>query len=578
LNVRTDDGVRVWFDGVQRVNDWGNYPPKDHTFQVALNAGERKNIRIDWFQGGGGYEAKFMWSFNGVQSIVPACRLFATAAPIPNCNFNVYAGADPSSVGCGGVSSLSAGCIGIGCGGLTYSWSGNGGTYNGSPVAITLPNTNGAVAYTLTGSKPGCANKTSVTTVTVDGCNNGCTTAPAAPTLSANPATAPTTLTASGCTGTVTWNDNSTGTTKSVNSAGTYTATCTTSGCPVSAAGNITVSGNPPVGCVVDKVRLAFRTGCCADRILGAKIQGSNDGSSWTDIYTFNQNAAGGWEDFIFTNTVAYNSVRFQAGPIGYGELSGLEFYNGTTKLLGTPIGSTGAYANDPKSSGISFMNGTGYGFWHGAVPGASNYAGLQLSGCTTPPTTCATGNFLGFLDNASCGWISGWSLDNNNLGRTVQIDIFVDGQKVTTVDANQNRPDLQPAFNNNPAAIPHGYSYAPPSNAWWKNGQNHTVTARPCGGTQDLTGSPKTVNCAPGSRIATSDESEDKSVKVYPNPTTGKIKVGFYLPKDENVWLNLYDLQGKNLQLNDFEGKAGQNQVELDLQHYPTGTYFINL
>jgi hypothetical protein len=247
-----------------------------------------------------------------------------------------------------------------------------------------------------------------------------------------------------------------------------------------------------------------------------------------------------------------------------------LEFYNNTTKLSGTATGSS--------AEAISIQNGSG--FWHGTAPGIINYAGLQLSGCnaTPSPTTCTTGNFLGYLDYATCGWISGWSLDNNNLALTAKIDIFVDGQKVTTVDANQNRPDLQPAFGNNPAAIPHGYSYIPPSNAWWKNGQNHTVTARPCGGTQDLTGSPKTVNCAPGSRIAASDEPENKAVEVYPNPTTGKIKVGFYLPKDENVWLNLYDLQGKNLQLNDFEGKVGQNQVELDLQHYPSGTYFINL
>jgi F5/8 type C domain/Putative binding domain, N-terminal len=181
-----------------------------------------------------------------------------------------------------------------------------------------------------------------------------------------------------------------------------FTANSTTS----ARSATLTISGNNGVsnqtvsisqvgssggGCIVNKVRLAFRTDCCADRILGAKIQGSNNGSSWTDIYTFNQNAAGGWEDFTFSNTVAYTSVRFQAGPNGYGELSGLEFYSGTTKLSGTPIGSTGAYANDPKSSGISFMNGTGYGFWHGDITGASNYAGLQLSGCTigctSPPS-----------------------------------------------------------------------------------------------------------------------------------------------------------------------------------------------
>ena len=52
----------------------------------------------------------------------------------------------------------------------------------------------------------------------------------------------------------------------------------------------------------------------------------------------------------------------------------------------------------------------------------------------------------------------------------------------------------------------------------------------------------------------------------------------GFTLEKDENVWFNLYDTQGKNLQLNDFEGKKGRNEVEFDLQNYTSGAYFIDL
>ncbi|MBC7408536.1 MAG: T9SS type A sorting domain-containing protein [Arcicella sp.] len=73
------------------------------------------------------------------------------------------------------------------------------------------------------------------------------------------------------------------------------------------------------------------------------------------------------------------------------------------------------------------------------------------------------------------------------------------------------------------------------------------------------------------------SDEGETE-INLYPNPTNGKIKVSFTLQKDENVWFNLYDSQGKNLQLSDYEGKKGRNVVEFDLQHYPTRAYFIDL
>ena len=127
----------------------------------------------------------------------------------------------------------------------------------------------------------------------------------------------------------------------------------------------------------------------------------------------------------------------------------------------------------------------------------------LYPTGGSTPPppppspTSCAGGNFNGSFDGADCNNMFGWCFENGNFGRTVQVDIFVDGVKVATVDANQNRPDLGTAFGNS-GAIPHGFNYAVPSNASWRNGQNHIITAKPCGGTNDLGN--KTVNCTGGS------------------------------------------------------------------------------
>ena len=74
-----------------------------------------------------------------------------------------------------------------------------------------------------------------------------------------------------------------------------------------------------------------------------------------------------------------------------------------------------------------------------------------------------------------------------------------------------------------------------------------------------------------------TPQEETDNPISVFPNPTTGKIKIFFSLTKSENVWLNLYDVQGKSLDLRDFEGKMGRNEMEYDLQNYPSGAYFVN-
>jgi Pregnancy-associated plasma protein-A/Secretion system C-terminal sorting domain len=97
----------------------------------------------------------------------------------------------------------------------------------------------------------------------------------------------------------------------------------------------------------------------------------------------------------------------------------------------------------------------------------------------------------------------------------------------------------------------------------------------------------PTTANCfatsnpgcgALGRMSALSEEEPVSEINVYPNPTTGKVKIVFSLSKDENVWFNLYDMQGKSLDLKDYEGKAGRNMMEYDLQNFPMGAYFINL
>ncbi len=78
--------------------------------------------------------------------------------------------------------------------------------------------------------------------------------------------------------------------------------------------------------------------------------------------------------------------------------------------------------------------------------------------------------------------------------------------------------------------------------------------------------------------RIGVNSEEKTNAITAYPNPTNGKVRVEFFLEKAENVWFNLYSLQGRSMELKNVEGKEGDNSVELDIKHYPAGTYFINL
>lgn len=117
------------------------------------------------------------------------------------------------------------------------------------------------------------------------------------------------------------------------------------------------------------------------NRLVGAKIQGSNNPNSWTepDLFTFAQSGTGGVQEFEIPNATAYQYVRFVAGPEGYGELNELEFYNRTTKLTGTAFGTAGVFSNNGYEAAFDGNLATQ---WHGTFPGSSNYAGMQLSGC----------------------------------------------------------------------------------------------------------------------------------------------------------------------------------------------------
>jgi len=152
----------------------------------------------------------------------------------------------------------------------------------------------------------------------------------------------------------------------------------------------ICVTGDPQSCVVMNKVRLHWRT-ADFNRLNGAKIQGSNDGNTWTDIYTISVNATGSWQEFTFPNATPYQHVRYAASPIGYGELREIEFYGGATKLSGTAFGS------DPNVAGMGWqyaMDGVVNASWHGqytgigAHAGPSNFVGISITGCAT---TCIT-------------------------------------------------------------------------------------------------------------------------------------------------------------------------------------------
>ena len=81
FRTRTDDGVRLWVNGTLIIDQWVPQAPTSHTGTIALPAGTKVDIRMDYYEQGGGAVAQLFWSSaSQVEEIVPAAHLFPPPA------------------------------------------------------------------------------------------------------------------------------------------------------------------------------------------------------------------------------------------------------------------------------------------------------------------------------------------------------------------------------------------------------------------------------------------------------------------------------------------------------------------
>ena len=75
--TQTDDGVRLWVNGQLVIDKWFDQGPTEWSGQITLAAGQRYDIRMDFYENGGGAMAKLSWSSaSQAKQIVPQTRLY----------------------------------------------------------------------------------------------------------------------------------------------------------------------------------------------------------------------------------------------------------------------------------------------------------------------------------------------------------------------------------------------------------------------------------------------------------------------------------------------------------------------
>jgi hypothetical protein len=80
----SDDGIRLRVNGQLVVDNFTDHGPTENSGTIALSAGQRYDIQLDYYENGGGATATLSWSSpSQTKQVIPASRLFPAATPPP---------------------------------------------------------------------------------------------------------------------------------------------------------------------------------------------------------------------------------------------------------------------------------------------------------------------------------------------------------------------------------------------------------------------------------------------------------------------------------------------------------------
>ena len=569
--VAGDDNVELYIspndqpNNLNRIayhNNWTgsqqwNVFPTQQSAPINLQAGQRYYVEALMKEGNGGDNLAVGWQLpNGaLERPIPGNRLIPFSAGGgggPTCNFSTSATVNNANVGCGGGITLNAPCSGPDCSGISYVWSGNGLYQTNQSANTNAPNSNGSYTYYVQASKTGCTTQNNSVVVNVSGCGGG----GGSSTCSAE-------------------NDQCSGNSSEVRN---YSVSA-------SAGGSYTIKAF---------YRSHEGPGVIRWSVNGGAVQTTNVAQTAVNNYpeitlgtanlnggnnTFSLSSGGGFVCFrkVCIEGVGGGGCTPPAAPTVSANPSNISAGQSSTLSAsgcgGTVTWSDGQTGNSISVSPAQTSNYTATCSAGGCTSGNSNTATVTVGG---GGGGCASGNFNGHLDYANCGAFGGWVIDFNNYGRTVEVEILVDGAVVATILANQSRPDLVGAFGT-PQAEFHGYTYNVPANAPWRNGTK-SIVARPCGSSNPLSNSPRTVNFG-ACRVGVAENLEESSeIVVYPNPSNGELTLQMFLENRSDVRLDLHDLTGRRLWQSLLPKREGKVQEKLWLGEVSAGFYLLTV
>jgi glucose/arabinose dehydrogenase len=120
--TQSDDGIRLWVNGQAIVDNWVAHSLTENSGTIALTAGQRYDIKIEYYENRGSAVARLLWSGPSMsKAVVPTGNLFSTTAPGGGTGVSIHINFQPGNVPVPANYLADAG--------LVYGNRGNGQTY-----------------------------------------------------------------------------------------------------------------------------------------------------------------------------------------------------------------------------------------------------------------------------------------------------------------------------------------------------------------------------------------------------------------------------------------------------------------
>ena len=104
----SDDGVRLWINGQLLIDNWTNHGETENSASVTLSAGQKYDVKLEYYEATGGATARLLWSSScETKQTIPSSQLSAATAAGDSAQYG-FEGSTQGWLSSGSVASIAS--------------------------------------------------------------------------------------------------------------------------------------------------------------------------------------------------------------------------------------------------------------------------------------------------------------------------------------------------------------------------------------------------------------------------------------------------------------------------------------